>query len=225
MIYCCQSKQNLNIQCCSTQSSLHNVKRRNLIQGGFLQLGLFSLSQHKALAEGLNYQALEQWIQKDDLFLAQVRPLRAKPPPEIPVSVKVQRILELSKEARSAADSEDFQKALEIYTSITKEYPDLALTQYSKINQGLMLYELGKVKDALRVLESTEREMTGYPEVHAALAVILYNDVPDQVEKAEQQWEIANEFDKRYGDVSWVGKNKHWPPKMLTALNKFLQLG
>eukprot|EP01023_Acetabularia_acetabulum_P069288 TRINITY_DN99_c7_g1_i2.p3 TRINITY_DN99_c7_g1~~TRINITY_DN99_c7_g1_i2.p3 ORF type:complete len:208 (-),score=28.32 TRINITY_DN99_c7_g1_i2:435-1058(-) len=207
MIYCCQSKQNLNIQCCSTQSSLHNVKRRNLIQGGFLQLGLFSLSQHKALAE------------------AQVRPLRAKPPPEIPVSVKVQRILELSKEARSAADSEDFQKALEIYTSITKEYPDLALTQYSKINQGLMLYELGKVKDALRVLESTEREMTGYPEVHAALAVILYNDVPDQVEKAEQQWEIANEFDKRYGDVSWVGKNKHWPPKMLTALNKFLQLG
>lgn len=66
--------------------------------------------------------------------------------------------------------------------------------------------------------------MRGYPEVHAALAAVLYAERPAQRLRAEQQWDIALEFDSRYESYDWVASNKHWPPAMLQALQKFLLL-
>ena len=37
-----------------------------------------------------------------------------------------------------------------------------------------------------------------------------------------QEWEVATSFDKRYSDLDWVQKEKHWPPRMMLALKKFL---
>eukprot|EP01025_Chloroclados_australasicus_P054499 TRINITY_DN6462_c0_g2_i1.p2 TRINITY_DN6462_c0_g2~~TRINITY_DN6462_c0_g2_i1.p2 ORF type:complete len:237 (-),score=32.04 TRINITY_DN6462_c0_g2_i1:335-1012(-) len=211
------------VACNNDDHKCSGIKRRQLLQGTVFSAGLFTLSStQQAVAVQNSYW---KQILENELVIAQVRPVRSKPPPEIPVSVKVQRILDLSKEAREAADSEDYKQALDIYSSIVKEYPDLALTQYSRINAALMLYQLGYPKDAVRTLENLEQDLKGYPELHAALAVILYNGVPDEAERAEQQWEVANEFDKRYANVDWVSRNKHWPPKMIEGLNKFLQLG
>ena len=47
---------------------------------------------------------------------------------------------------------------------------------------------------------------------------------PAQRLRAEQQWDIATEFDQRYQDLAWVGANKHWPPKLMAALQRFLAL-
>lgn len=66
--------------------------------------------------------------------------------------------------------------------------------------------------------------MRGYPEVHAALAAVLYVERPAQRLRAEQQWDIALEFDSGYQDSEWVAKNKHWPPALMKALQRFLLL-
>ena len=61
-------------------------------------------------------------------------------------------------------------------------------------------------------------------QVHAALACILHAERPREVWRAESQWEIASEFDTRFGDVQWVQAEKHWPPRLLAALQSFLNL-
>lgn len=64
----------------------------------------------------------------------------------------------------------------------------------------------------------------GYSEVHAALAAVLYTERPALLDQAETQWEIAMEFNPKFSDPSWVAANKHWPPRLMTALDRFLNL-
>lgn len=86
------------------------------------------------------------------------------------------------------------------------------------------LLQAGEVSNALLALEDQEVAMRGYPEVHAALAAVLYAERPAQRLRAEQQFDIAVEFDSRYQDANWVAANKHWPPALMAALNRFLLL-
>jgi hypothetical protein len=60
--------------------------------------------------------------------------------------------------------------------------------------------------------------------VHAALAAILYAEKPTERQLAEEQWELACEFDTRYGDVDWAAHEKKWGPRLLGALQQFLEL-
>lgn len=80
------------------------------------------------------------------------------------------------------------------------------------------------MSEALLELEDEEVSLRGYPEVHVALAAIMYAERPGQIARVEAQWELATEFDTRYTDVNWVARQKHWPPKMIDALNRFLLL-
>ena len=41
---------------------------------------------------------------------------------------------------------------------------------------------------------------------------------------SSQEWEVASSFDKRYSDLEWVRTAKHWPPKMMVALERFLDI-
>jgi len=42
--------------------------------------------------------------------------------------------------------------------------------------------------------------------------------------EAESQWVSAVGTDARYKDIDWVANVRHWPPKMVAALEKFLKL-
>ena len=64
----------------------------------------------------------------------------------------------------------------------------------------------------------------GNAEVHAAMAALLYAEKPMERQRAELQWDIATEFDSRYGSIEWVAKSKVWGPRLLQALQKFLLL-
>lgn len=113
---------------------------------------------------------------------------------------------------------------MEKYTLITHTYPDLAITQYAKIQRALLLYQVGQQSEAVLELEGEEADLRGNSEVHAALAAMFYAESPKQVNRAETQWEIAREFDQRYGDLQWVSKQRRWPPAMQVALANFLEL-
>lgn len=86
------------------------------------------------------------------------------------------------------------------------------------------LLQEGSISQALTELNELELDIRGNPETHAALAAVLYAERPNQRWRAEQQWDIAVEFDSRYQDSTWVRDNKHWPPRLLAALDSFLSL-
>ena len=113
-------------------------------------------------------------------------------------------------------------QALADYTQIVDTYPDLAITEYARVDRALLLYQTGHQLEAILELEGQESSMRGYAEVHAALAAMLYN--ANKYTRAETQWDLANEFDKRYTDVAYITQTKHWPPAMVAALQRFLDL-
>ena len=88
----------------------------------------------------------------------------------------------------------------------------------------MLLYQAGNTSEAILELEDLESSLRGFAEVHAALASIIYAERPSEILYAEEQFDLASEFDSRYSDVNWVEKEKHWPPAMLQALGKFANL-
>ena len=141
---------------------------------------------------------------------------------EEPVSKKIERVTSLMAEASAAAEAGDYETALRCESEIIARYPDLALAERARIARGLLLYQVGRPQDALLELEDEEVALRGSAEVNASLGVIFY-DLGKPVQ-AEQHWAVASEFDKRYSDVNWVRNERHWPPKLIQALEKFLNL-
>ena len=140
-------------------------------------------------------------------------------------SDRIHRAIDIWKGAQQAQADGEYSLACSLYSSLIEEYNDLALSERARIGLALMEYELGKVEDAILELEDLEIALRGNPEVHAALASIVYKERPQRVAFAELQWDIATEFDTRYFDINWVRSEKHWPPRMLAALESFLSLG
>ena len=87
-----------------------------------------------------------------------------------------------------------------------------------------MLYQTGNISEAILELQDLEASLRGFAEVHAALASIIYAERPSEISYAEQQFDLASEFDGRYQDLRWVEQEKHWPPALLRALDKFASL-
>lgn len=146
-------------------------------------------------------------------------------PVQISVREEIAAVTSLMAHAEHSMDDSDWNAAINDYTTIINEYSDLALAERARIHRALLLFQIGRSNDALLQLEDEEVILRGQPEVHAALAVVLYSsESPLQRARAEQQWDIATEFDGRYSDVQWVKANKKWPPRMLVALENFLTL-
>eukprot|EP00803_Ostreobium_quekettii_P000900 evm.model.scf_53EXC.10 EVM.evm.TU.scf_53EXC.10 scf_53EXC:150904-153050(+) len=153
-------------------------------------------------------------------------PGRARAPATVvrDVRTEVKDVLELNRMAKDATQHGNYEQALESYTKVIDDYSDLALSEYARVRRALMLYQLGRVSDAILALDDEEVSLRGYAEVHAALASVLYAERPSQIGRAEEQWDLAMSFDQRYKEPAWVAENKDWPPKMLMALEKFLEL-
>ena len=138
------------------------------------------------------------------------------------VKQKIKRVTALITASNQAAEVGDWNESLRCQSEIISRYPDLALAERARIARALLLYQVDRPEDALLQLEDEEVALRGSAEVHAALAVVFYGlGKPIQ---AEQQWAVASEFDKRYSDLAWVQRERHWPPKLLQALEKFLTL-
>ena len=115
-------------------------------------------------------------------------------------------------------------QALDKYSQIMAQFPELAITQYARLGHALLLYQTGSTSQAILELESLEAELRGLAEVHAALACIIYAERPAEVSYAEGQFDLASEFDSRYSNLQWTEREKGWPPAMLAALDRFLNL-
>lgn len=138
--------------------------------------------------------------------------------------MRIQRLQQLMQAGNEAAATGQYDEALRQYDAVVQQFPEFATTEYARLARGLMLYQLGRTSDAILQLEDVEVTLRGYAEVHAALAAMLWVERPILRQAAETQWEIAMEFNQRFADAQWVAETKHWPPRLMDALDRFLRL-
>jgi hypothetical protein len=61
-----------------------------------------------------------------------------------------------------------------------------------------------------------------YSDMRAALTAVLW--VSGQQGEAESNWVATVGLDNRYQDLDWIKNIRRWPPSMIEALEKFLNL-
>lgn len=107
----------------------------------------------------------------------------------------------------------DYQKSVELN-------PGLAI---ARMNAALVQYQLGETRPALGELRRLARRYPLFADVRAALTAVLWAE--GQFGEAESHWVAAVGLDGRYRDLAWVAEVRRWPPRMVKALEQFLQLG
>ena len=61
-----------------------------------------------------------------------------------------------------------------------------------------------------------------FADMRAALTAVLWAD--GQQGEAESNWVAAVGVDSRYQNLDWVKEIRRWPPRLVSALDKFLSL-
>jgi tetratricopeptide (TPR) repeat protein len=112
-----------------------------------------------------------------------------------------------------------WQTALADYRKATELAPNFA---WAQANVALALYELGQRAESLQKMRNIARKYPMFPDMRAALTAVLWTQ--GQQGEAESNWVAAVGMDTRYQDLDWVKTVRRWPPGMVTALDKFLNL-
>ncbi len=106
----------------------------------------------------------------------------------------------------------DYQKAVDID-------PNYA---FARANAALALYQTGETDRAIKSMKDIVRRYPMFPDMRAALTAALWEK--GKQGEAESNWVAAVGVDNRYQDLRWVEEIRRWPPKMVEALGKFLDL-
>ncbi|KDP34437.1 hypothetical protein JCGZ_12797 [Jatropha curcas] len=139
------------------------------------------------------------------------------------VSRRISEAIEFLDKGRELQAQGDFNKALLYFTLVVENYKDFAFSEYARVGRALALYEVGDKEEAIAEMEDVSISLKGYPEVHAALAAALYVDKHAPL-LAENQFTIATLLDPHYTDLSYVKETKHWPPSLVSSLQRFITL-
>ncbi len=106
----------------------------------------------------------------------------------------------------------DYQKAVDLD-------PNYA---FARANAALTLYQTGDIEAALTNMRNIVRKYPMFPDMRAALTAVLWEK--GKQGEAESNWVAAVGVDNRYQDLKWVEKTRRWPPRMVAALARFLDL-
>lgn len=93
---------------------------------------------------------------------------------------------------------------------------------FARVNAALASYQLGQTDEAIRQFRNLSRKYPNFPDARAALTAALWEQ--GQRGEAESNWVAVMGLDGRYKDLNWVKTVRRWPPAMVVALEKFLNL-
>ena len=117
------------------------------------------------------------------------------------------------------AGQQKWQDALEDYQQAAKISPNFSL---ARGNASLMMYQMGDRSQAIRNMRNLVRKYPMYSDMRAALAAALWTE--GKQGEAESNWVAAVGLDNRYQDLDWIENIRRWPPAMVEALEKFLNI-
>ena len=125
----------------------------------------------------------------------------------------------LNNRGNARAGQQKWQDALDDY----QQAADLAPTfPMARGNASLIQYQLGDRSEAIRNMRNLVRKYPMYSDMRAALAATLW--VEGKQGEAESNWVAAIGLDNRYQDLDWIENIRRWPPSMISALSRFLNL-
>ena len=113
----------------------------------------------------------------------------------------------------------NWEQALKDYQTAVNIDPDFT---FAKANVALAFYQLGNTKEALNQMRNIIRKYPMFPDTRAALTAVLWELGKEG--EAESIWVATVGMDNRYQNLDWVTTVRRWPPRMITALDKFLNL-
>lgn len=125
----------------------------------------------------------------------------------------------LNNRGNAKAGQQRWQAALADYQLAANLNPTFAM---ARGNASLVQYQIGDRSEAIRNIRNLVRKYPLYSDMRAALAAVLW--VEGQQGEAESNWVAAVGLDNRYQDIDWVENIRRWPPLMLEALSRFLNL-
>ena len=117
------------------------------------------------------------------------------------------------------AGQEKWQEALTDYQQAANIAPNFSI---ARGNAALVQYQLQDRKESIRNMRNLVRKYPMYSDMRAALAAALW--VEGQQGEAESNWVAAVGLDNRYQDLDWIENIRRWPPSMVAALERFLEL-
>lgn len=117
------------------------------------------------------------------------------------------------------AGLEQWDQALADYQKAANMVPGYA---WANANVAVTLYQLGQKDEALRQMRNLVRKYPMFPDMRAALTATLWEKGLQG--EAESNWVATVGMDSRYQDLEWVKKIRRWPPNLISALDKFLNL-
>jgi len=93
---------------------------------------------------------------------------------------------------------------------------------FARANYALALYQTGKTAEATQTMRNIVRKYPQFPDMRAALTAALWEQ--GKRGEAESNWVAVVGLDSRYKHLDWVKTVRRWPPMMVAALEKFLNL-
>lgn len=125
----------------------------------------------------------------------------------------------LNNRGNAKAGQLKWQDALNDYQQAANLAPTFPL---ARGNASLVQYQIGDRLEAIRNMRNLVRKYPMYSDMRAALAAALW--VEGQQGEAESNWVAAVGLDNRYQDLDWIENVRRWPPSMVQALSRFLNL-
>ncbi len=125
----------------------------------------------------------------------------------------------LNNRGNAKAGQQQWQDALEDYQKAAKLDPRFPIPRG---NASLTMYQIGDRSQAISDMRNLVRKYPMYSDMRAALAATLW--VEGQQGEAESNWVAAIGLDNRYQDLDWITNIRRWPPAMIDALERFLNL-
>lgn len=125
----------------------------------------------------------------------------------------------LNNRGNAKAGQQKWQDALADYQLAANLAPKFPV---ARGNASLVQYQVGDRAEAIRNIRNLVRKYPLYSDMRAALAAALW--VEGQQGEAESNWVAAVGLDNRYQDLDWVKNIRRWPPSMIQALSRFLNL-
>ncbi|MGB3405680.1 MAG: tetratricopeptide repeat protein [Microcoleaceae cyanobacterium] len=158
------------------------------------------------LNRGVAYEALQQWDQAiaDYNYVLELTPNDA---------------IAYNNRGNAEAGLGHWKSAIADYQKATEIQPAYA---FARANYALALYQDGQEKKAIKTLKNIVRKYPNFAETRAALTACLWQ--AGLLGEAESNWVAAIGLDSRYKDLNWVANVRRWPPKMLEALDQFINL-
>lgn len=93
---------------------------------------------------------------------------------------------------------------------------------FARANEAYALYEMGRRKESVQMMESLLRRYPTFTDVRAALVSVYWTDARQG--EAENYWLTVLSEDVRYKEQDWVRDIRRWPPSLQRELDNFRSL-